>query len=260
MSDWVPSGRSARQRRGLLPAGRLAVGVLLVTIVAAVALTTSGTTLALTSATKTSASSLTAGRLALNKVTGATTVTCAVTTLKPGGSGTCKWKVAYTGSSAYLGLDVLVATKAGTVPTGDPTTAKPLYDGSATGLQVKVADGKGSTYVGTSAFTGTGTKYKTKAGIATTIPSSTCPATESGYTCYQVTDLLVNATAIKTGTATTDVVTTSYKLPTTATSGREGAVAKIILTLHGVQFGNDKATGCTAGDQCPATGTNFKWS
>ena len=160
---------------------------------------------------------------------------------------------------SYLGADILIATKAGTLPVGVPTgtVAKPLYDNSATGLQLKVTDSNATVYFSTAAFTGSGTKFKKKTGAATTIGAVSCPPTFSTYTnCYVVTDLLVNTAAITTGTS--DTFTVTYKLPTTSTPSYENAVAKVVLSIHGVQFANQKATGCSVGRQCLAE-TGFGW-
>ncbi len=252
-----------RSRRAFLLAGRrplLAAAAVAGTL--ALALTVTGTSLSLLSAkSQTSAtSSLMAGKSGLAAVAGPTTAACTVSGILPGKTGTCKLKVTYTGVKAYLGADILIATKAGTLPVGVPTgtVAKPLYDNSATGLQLRLVDSNATVYFATAAFTGLGTKFRNKTGTATTIAAITCPVTFPTYTnCYRVTDLLVRATAVTTSTS--DTFTVSYKLPTTSTSGYEASTAKVVLSVHGVQFGNQTATGCTAGRQCPAE-TGFAWS
>jgi len=85
---------------------------------------TTGTTYANLSRTQVSITdSFVAGTSKVSQVTGATTVVCNLTALFPAGTGTCKLKVTYSGSNAYLGVDMLIATKKATaLPVGDPTS------------------------------------------------------------------------------------------------------------------------------------------
>jgi hypothetical protein len=181
------------------------------------------------------------------------------------GGGTytpCSLTVTYhSTASAYLGLDVLIAAKAGAVASGAPagTTALALYDGTTKGLQVQITD----TINGSSTYFVNGTKYLPQGTGATTtdLPTLSCPAPyTSGYTCYQVTKLLASTSVVSNGSS--DTFSVNYQLPATSTAGYENSSAAIVLTAHVVQAANDPvpasgATKCSATAQCSSA---FSWS
>jgi hypothetical protein len=164
---------------------------------------------------------------------------CTVSALLPGTSPIpCTLKASYSGSvSAYLGLDVLIETQAGSGGT-------PLYDptGPAGGLQISVTDDQGTpvTYV-----------------VPTT--ATTCPVSApAGSTCYELDNELVSTTAF-TGTPSV-TFSTAVTLPTSSDTSYQGGAAQIIVTAHAVQSGNNSfpaADSCTAGQSCGSTGN---WS
>jgi len=180
-----------------------------------------------------------------------------------GSDAPCTLAVTYNGTAnGYLGLDVLIATKAGTVQPGAPsgTLAAPLYDGSANGLQLQITDTKN----GSSIYYVNGTKYTTQGSTPSqvAIGSASCPVPyTSGYSCYQVTDLLVSTTAF--ASSQSDTFSINYQLPTTSTAGYENSTATVVLTVHAVQSGNNAvptspaSTKCFAVAQCSA---GFAWS
>jgi hypothetical protein len=164
--------------------------------------------------------------------------TCSVTNLLPNSSpAPCTLKATYSGSvPAYLGLDVLIATKSGSP--GNTALYNP--SDSTNDLQVTVTDNQGTpvTYVTPSTSFG--------AALAT------CPAGsgfDSSYTCYRLLNLLVNATGI-TSAASPVTFTTSTTLPSTNPTGYQGGTAAIALTVHAVQAGNQSLSGCTVGHTC----------
>lgn len=162
---------------------------------------------------------------------------CTVAAILPGTSPTpCTLKATYSGSvSAYLGLDVLIETQAGSGGT-------PLYDptGPAGGLQISVTDNQGTP-------------------VTYTVPTTatTCPGSApAGSTCYGLNDELVNMTAFS-GTPSVTFAT-AVTLPTSSASGYQGGKAQIIVTAHAVQSGNNNFVGsCTAGHTCGSAGN---WS
>jgi hypothetical protein len=162
---------------------------------------------------------------------------CTVAAILPGTSPTpCTLKATYSGSvSAYMGLDVLIETQAGSGGTKlyNPTD-------SANDLQIAVTDNQG-------------------ASVTYTVPTTatTCPGSApSGSTCYGLNDELVNKTAFSGTPSVT--FSTAVTLPTTSATGYQGGKAQIIVTAHAVQSSNNSFVGgCTAGHTCGAAGN---WS
>lgn len=162
---------------------------------------------------------------------------CNVGNMLPGASPSpCTLNATYSGNvTAYMGLDVLIETQAGSGGT-------PLYDptGPTGGLQITVTDNQGTpvTYV---------------------VPSSTttCPGSApSGSTCHALDDEIVNKTAFNGTSSVT--FSTSVTLPATSATGYQGGRAQITLTAHAVQSRNNNfVSGCTVGQSCGSTGN---WS
>jgi hypothetical protein len=175
-----------------------------------------------------------------------------------GADPTCTLSVTYAGNLAgYVGLDVLIASKKGTLPAGAPagTVAKPLYDGTPSGMQIKITD----TVNGSSNFYVNGTNFTPQGSLpppGTAIPSVTCPAAFTGYDeCFQAADLLVSTTAFVNGG--TNTFSVNYEVPTTSTSGYQNGTAVVVLTAHAVQASNNALpANCHALVQCV---TNFNW-
>jgi hypothetical protein len=155
---------------------------------------------------------------------------CAVTNMLPGTSPTpCTLKATYSGSvPAYLGLDVLIETQAGSGGTKlyNPTD-------SANDLQIAITDNQGSP-------------------VTYTVPTTatTCPGSApAGSTCYELDNELVRLAGVPTNTIVT--FSTSVTVPTGSTTGYQGGAAQIILTTHAVQAANNGSTAtCTAGHRC----------
>lgn len=177
----------------------------------------------------------------------------------PGSDAPCTLGVTYEGTlPGFVGLDVLVAASAGILPsTGVPpgTTALPLFDRTAQGLQLQITD----TTNGSSGFYIAGTDFTAQGGSpppSTPVTSVTCPSQFSGATCFQVTDLLVSTTAFVTGRA--DTFSVNYQLPLASTTGYQNSTATVVLTAHAVQAGNNALpANCAALVQCS---TGFSWS
>jgi hypothetical protein len=170
--------------------------------------------------------------------------TCAVSQMLPGAAPSpCQLKSTYTGTaSAYLGLDVLIATKS-----GSPGSIA-LYNpsDSTKDLQITISDNQGSpvTYVSPSTSFGTALV--------------SCPAGsgfDSSYTCYQLTKLLVSTTP-STSLSGPDTFTTTVTLPSNNPSGYQGGTASIALTVHAAQSAHQSLAGCAAGNAC----TSITWS
>lgn len=170
--------------------------------------------------------------------------TCSVSNMLPGSSSTtpCKLKATYGGTvSAYLGLDVLVATKAGNGGTN-------LYNpgDSSNDLQITITDDQSPsvTYV----------TPLTSFGSSISCPS---PYNSGGYTCYQITDLLVSKSSFSNASSPV-TFSTSVSLPATTTTGYRGGAAAIAVTAHAVQSSNNGSTStCTPGQVCATVGN---WS
>jgi hypothetical protein len=245
------SGRHSKRRR---VTRRLLTAASLVATFAAVASMVTGLTFALESATSpTQTSRFSVATVTVGLGTG-TAVQCTIANLAPGDASSsypsgpgvanqsfaqCRYFVKYTGTAAaYLALDVAVAN-----------SGTPLYNGSATGLQLLVQDTNGTTYVGGAPGEG-GTSYTAEGGpsFATTLSSG---ATAS--------DLLVS-TSSQTGspTAFTDEFTIDYWMAIPSANTNIGGTTTVTLTFHAVQAGNGALPGgCSAaGTSC----TGLSWS
>lgn len=220
-----------RQRRVLM------AGALLLALGSFVTLATGITFGLFSSAPSPETNQFTAGTVSL---TTSATGACDAVTLAPGDSPTpCTFQATYSGSlSAYLALDVLVETQAGSGGT-------PLYNPSGTdGLTVSVSDNQ------TSPVTYT----------MPTTPTSCPSGAPAGSTCYELADELVGTGAFTNGFSVTFTTTTS--LPLAAGNGYQGGGAEVILTAHAVQAANNPLA-CTstptAGQSCTPSGS-FAWS
>jgi len=227
------------KKRLLLAAGALAATGAVATLVA-------GSTFGFFSATTpTVTNTVTAGTVTLAQ---SAQTSCTITKVQPGDSGSCQFTVTYNGTvsdGAYLGVDLGVASTAAGSPVQayaagnagtTPTAAPGLYDGTANGLQLTLADSQSSpvTYM-----SGTSVNGSNFAGANPSID-----------------DLLVNTAPAATGFATT--FTLSWALPTSANNAYQGAGSTVTILVHAVQAGNNGSTGsCTAGDTCGSIGT---WS
>jgi hypothetical protein len=141
----------------------------------------------------------------------------------------CTYNVTYTGSAgAYLAVDVAVSN-GGTA----------LYDGSANGLQLYLADGHSTSYL-------TGTSFKQQGGTSASLPVGS------------TSNLLVSTAPATNGTAVN--FSLDYALPSSAGNTYQGGSTTVTLTFHAVQSGNNALpSGCAAGQQCNA-GSGFAWS
>lgn len=218
--------RSTRKRL-LVAAGTCAAMGAIVTVVA-------GVTFGLFSATAaTQRNEFGAGTVTL---TSDTSGACSVSKILPGDAPSpCTLSVTYSGSlPAYLGLDILIQTQAG-------SGGLKLYDpaGTASALQVTVTDNQATP-------------------ISYEVPTvaTTCPATApAGSTCYQLNSELVSTNSVASGTAITFF--THVALPLESGNGYQGGSAQIIQTVHAVQATNNGSTAtCVAGRTC----TSVSWS
>ncbi|HEV3382934.1 MAG TPA: hypothetical protein VG142_18365 [Trebonia sp.] len=205
-----------------------------------------GLTFGLFSASGTSgANTFTSGTVTVGAGT-PTSVTCSITNMVPGDSSTgapiggkadtpCTYNVNYTGSaSAYLAVDVAIGN--GSVP---------LYDGSATGLQLYLKDAAPTTYLTSTAPTA-GTTFKQEGGASVSLPVGTTA------------NLLVSAVPATPNTAVS--YTLNYAIPLASGNTYQGGSSTVTLTFHAVQAANNPLPGdCVAGQQCNAT-TTFLWS
>jgi len=175
-----------------------------------------------------------------------TSVTCSITNMVPGDSSSgapiggktntpCTYNMKYTGSAtAYLAVDVAVSN--GTIP---------LYDGTATGLQLYLKDGTPTTYLTSTAPTA-GTTFTAQGSTSTSLPVGTTA------------NLLVSPTPAATNATVS--FTLNYAVPIASGNTYQGGSSTVTLTFHAVQAGNNPVTGaCLAGQQCNATST-FLWS
>jgi hypothetical protein len=225
---------------------RLTMAAAALTAVAAVATLVAGFTFGLFSATESSgANSFTAGTVSVALGSPAS-VTCTITGMTPGDSSagapigsnndtTCTYNVKYTGTAtAYLAVDIDV--------TNGSTS---LYDGTATGLQLYLADGTPTTYVTSTAPTA-GTTYKQQGGASASLPVGTTA------------NLLVSTTAATTNTAVD--FSLDYAVPIASGNTYQGGSSTVTLTFHAVQAGNNPLpSACAAGQQCN-NGSGFSWS
>jgi hypothetical protein len=173
-------------------------------------------------------------------------VNCVITNMVPGDSSSgaaigskaataCTYNMKYTGSAtAWMAVDVAVSN--GTTP---------LYDGTATGLQLYLKDGTPSTYLTSTAPTA-GTTFAAQGGAATSLPTGTTA------------NLLVSTTPAAPNTSVS--FTLNYAVPIATGNAYQGGSATVTLTFHAVQAGNNPLPGaCVAGQQCNPT-TTFLWS
>jgi predicted ribosomally synthesized peptide with SipW-like signal peptide len=220
---------------------RLLVAAGSVAVVAAAAALGAGVTFGFFSATSaTQTNQFSAGKVTL---TSDTSGACNIAAILPGTSPSpCTLKATYSGTvSAYMGLDVLIETQAG-------SGGSKLYNpaDSANDLQVTITDNQGSP-------------------VTYTVPTTatTCPLTApAGSTCYELDDELVNLAGLAPSTVVT--FSTAVSLPTGSATGYQGGKAQIILTAHAVQAANNGSTAsCLVGHQCdsasPSSGAP-RWS
>jgi hypothetical protein len=182
-----------------------------------------------------SGNSFTAGKVTLSNssVTG-----CPVSNLLPNATAaTCTFTATYAGPvSAYLAVNVLVETQAGTGGTKLFNPTDSTHD-----LQLTITS--------------------TTPSVTYKVPSAseTCPAgAPSGSSCYELDNELISTSAL---TSAAVAFTVSVKLPTTSPTGYQGGTAQILLTTHAVQSGNNTLS-CettTAGSPCTPQGT-FSWT
>jgi hypothetical protein len=216
---------------------RLATAVGLVAFVGALWLSTTGTTLARVTATRTGGiNSLAAGTVTLAD---SAIASCPVTGLLPHNTAsTCTFTATYAGpAAAYLAVDVLIETQAGTGGTK-------LYNpaDSANDLQITISS--------------------TSPTVSYTVPttSTSCPGgAPSGSTCYELDDELVATTSF---TSAAVAFSAAVKIPVSSPTGYQGGAAQIIMTTHAVQSQNNTlacSTTPTAGSACTPSGS-FAWT
>jgi hypothetical protein len=227
-----------RTRRGakLLKRPRLVAGAGLAVSILALSLFAGGVAFASLSALlASSGNSFTAGTVTLSNssVTG-----CPVSNLLPNATAvTCTFTTTYAGPlSAYLAVNVLVETQAGTGGTKLFNPTDSTHD-----LQLTITS------------TNPSVTYKVPSA------SETCPGgAPSGSTCYELDNELISTSALTSATVAFSV---SVKLPTTSTTGYQGGAAQILLTTHAIQSGNNTLS-CeitTAGQPCTPSGV-FSWT
>jgi len=121
----------------------------------------------------------------------------------------------------------------------------PLYDDTATGLQLYLKAGS-TTFVTSTAPTA-GTTYVQQGGSSASLPGGSTTS-----------NLLISTTAATTNTAVS--FTLDYAVPVASGNTYQGGSAMVTLTFHAVQSGNNPLPGaCAAGQQCNA-GSGFAWS
>jgi hypothetical protein len=225
---------------------RLAIIVGSVATVGAAATLAGGVTFGLFSASGAGgANTFTGGTVTVGTGT-PVSVNCVITNMVPGDSSSgaaigskaataCTYNMKYTGSAtAWMAVDVAVSN--GTTP---------LYDGTATGLQLYLKDGTPSTYLTSTAPTA-GTTFAAQGGAATSLPTGTTA------------NLLVSTTPAAPNTSVS--FTLNYAVPIATGNAYQGGSATVTLTFHAVQAGNNPLPGaCVAGQQCNPT-TTFLWS
>lgn len=228
-----------------------------VTTVAAGAALIAGATFGFFSSggTASGSNTFTAGKVLVGLDPGGTQVACTITPMSPGdsqaksGFGACEYDVKYTGNvNAFLAMDIAITGTAGApvvaYPSGTPTAAQGLYDGSATGLQMDIHDAT-TTYM-------TGVQYRIADGTLTTLTPASGAA--------NVVDLVMNVLPITTNA--TRHVTVNYNLPNTANNAYDLAASTFVLTIHAVQADNNALPVlCTTnGRQCDTATDTMIWS
>jgi hypothetical protein len=157
---------------------------------------------------------------------------CSSTNLLPGTTATpCTLVATYSGTvSAYLGLDVLIQTQAGSGGIAFYNAADPSGR-----LQVTITDNQAP-------------------AIAYTLPTAAtaCPqGAPGGSLCYELDNELVSRAAVTAGTSVT--FTTTVSVPSSSATGYQGGAAQVILKAHAVQSPDNGSTApCTAGQTCSA--------
>ena len=228
---------------------RLALAAAATATIGSAATLVTGLTLGLFSASATSGgNAFTAGTVTLAAGSPAS-VTCTISNMVPGDSSagapigtkagaTCTYNVRYTGTAtAWLGVDIAVAN-GGT----------PLYDGTATGLQLYLNDATPTTYLTSTAPAG-GTTYLQQGGA----PASLLAGTTA--------DLLVSTTPAAANTAVS--FSLDYALPPGSGNAYQGGSVTVTLTFHAVQStSNALPADCAAGQQCTTNhhASTFQWS
>lgn len=227
-----------RTRRGavLLKRRWPVVGVGLAGSVVALSLTVSGVAFgSLSGSLASSGNSFTATTVTLSN---SSVTNCPVSNLLPNATAvTCTFTTTYAGpASAYLAVNVLVETQAGTGGTKLFNPSDSSHD-----LQLTITSSSPT--------------------VTYTVPSAatTCPGgAPSGSACYELDNELISTSALTSASVAFSV---SVKLPTTSTTGYQGGAAQVLLTTHAVQSGNNtlSCTTTTAGSPCTPSGS-FSWS
>jgi len=228
--------KPTRTRTG---AKRLLLTVAVAVFFGAVAALVSSTTFGFFSASHTSSSSsFTTGTVTQSRSAGGD---CTVSDLLPDGlQHTCgTLGITYGGSvDAFLAVDVLIET---THASGGTDLYNP---GGSGGLAVTISSTSPSV-----------TSYSVP-DVAHQL--SSCPiGAPVGATCYELADDLVSLTPF-TNASGPVTFTTKVSIPTSSPTGYQGGTAKILLTVHAAQSGNNALPGgcTTAGQSCPGANWN----
>ncbi len=212
------------------------VGIGLAGSAVALTLTASGVAFgSLSNSLASSGNSFTATTVTLSN---SSVTNCPVSNLLPNATAvTCTFTTTYAGpASAYLAVNVLVETQAGTGGTKLFNPSDSSHD-----LQLTITSSSPS--------------------VTYSVPSAatTCPGgAPSGSSCYELDNELISTSALTSATVAFSV---SVKLPTTSTTGYQGGAAQVLLTTHAVQSGNNtlSCATTTAGSPCTPSGS-FSWS
>ena len=228
--------RTRRGGNGWLTRGRVLGAASFATAALALSCLVTNGTLGLFSASAAGGhNSFTAGTVALAN---SDVANCPVSNLLPGSAPVaCGFTSTYAGSAAYLAVNVLIETQAGSGGTRLYNPADSTGD-----LQVSVTSSSPS--------------------VTYTVPTSatTCPAgAPAGSSCYELDNELVSTGAV-TGAVVTFSV--SVRLPSSSATGYQGGAAQVTLTTHAVQSKNNTlscAAAPASGSPCTPSGT-FTWS
>jgi hypothetical protein len=246
----------AAKRKNHMKRKRIQIALALATL-AAVASTSVGVTLALYSNKPTGeTNTFVAGTVS---VTNVATGACLATTanMAPADTASCTLATTYAGSlSGYMALDVFIATKSNVAGGGSATN---LYNPADTTNEAQIT-------VGSTTPTVSYIVANTNFGTAIACPNAGASLDGNSYTgytlCYQLSNLLVQATAFASGTVT---FTTGITLPSTQPNTYQGGSAVVVLAAHAVQSKNN-AINCVAGGTSPTAGAacvpagSFAWS
>jgi hypothetical protein len=258
----APTARRIRgpKRQPVGTAGRVHVALVMVALVAVASMSV-GVTLALYSNRPTGETNTFVGGTVTvsNVVTGA----CAASTnnMAPSDTASCTLATTYGGTlSGYMALDVFIATQKNITAGG--ASATDLYNPSDTTNEGQITVSSTSPTVSYVVAGGSATSF----GTAIACPGSGTSLDGNSYTtydkCYQLSDLLVSATAFSSGTVT---FTTGITLPGTQPNTYQGSSAVVVLAALAVQSKNN-AINCTAGGTSPTAGAacvptgSFAWS